>query len=347
MTVNNMGREDIGMITPERINKIIKVDHQKIRFGPDKPGLDEKELKTVLEALGLTYTWMDFFEDPNIEYDEFIYRYVEGGCPVLLVFSAETSLHVVPVIGHTMNSDIWRPEAETVYTTNINTRLNYKSAASWTDHFIIHDDNFGMYYCLPVDALKRVTLPKHDPTFRAKLAVVISPPELITSAWEAEWASVIVTKHFLEEAQKHGALDEWSKRIIQTDPVYRPRPTVVRTLLARKNDYLKSLDESDFESNVFSKADKRHIAENLPDLFWLSELTLPDLYTGNRSKIIDFFYGCNHPPLKRDFNEIFHRWIQIRFPCALLRKDLSVKPLSVSSHYPLFKLENTGDTFDW
>lgn len=346
MTVNNMGRRDIGMISSESINRAIGVDHKKAKVGPDN-GLSEDQIKEVLKHLKLTYTWMDFFQYPNYEYNEYIYRYLEGRCPVLLVFSTATALHVVPVLGHTLNSDIWRPEAESAYSNEANNRLNYKSTAAWTDHFIIHDDNFGMYFCLPVDALKRVTLPKYDPTFRAKLAVVISPQEVKTPAWEAEWASVIVTKDRLQRAQAAGALDEWSTRIIHADPVYRSRPIVVRTLLATKQHYVGNLDETDFSGNAHTEAEKAQLTENLPDLFWLSEITLPDLYTANRTKIVDFFYACDHPPLV-DFNEIFNRWIQIRFPHVLLvRKDNSVKPMAVTSHYPLFRFDKPGETFDW
>lgn len=347
MTLNNVGKD---IITPEDINKDIGIDHIDKKIGPQNRGLSQEDIVKVLKDYGLAYTWTNFFENPNIEYNEYIYRYIEGRCPALLVFSTDTELHVVPILGHTLNTDIWRPEAETAYTDQID-RLHYKSTASWVDHFIIHDDNFGPYFCMPIDALKRITLPKHDRTFRSYLAVIITPPELKTPAWEAEWASVIITKLYLQKIIDIGAqLDDWSERIVKTESVRRPRPIVVRTLVVDKDEYIKNLDEKDFEGNIFTESDKKSLTKNLPDLFWLSEITLPDLYTANKSKIVDFFYECDKPPLSND-TDIYKRWIQIRFPHALLLNSQSGNPtalqMSIKSHYPLFRFEKREETFDW
>lgn len=350
MTINNMNLKDIGIISPEHINKIIGIDHKGVRFGkhPEKEGLTKEEIMTVLQKYGLSIVWKDFFENPNIEYNDYIYKYLESRCPVLLVFSTSgTSLHIVPVLGHTLNSDMWRPEAEPAYLRQ-DSRLNYKSASAWTDHFIIHDDNFGMYFCLPVEALKRVTLPKYDPAFRANFAVAVIPSGVTTSAWEAEWASVVIVKDKLYKLKTKILLDPWSDRIISSDVAVRP--IVVRTFLVKKEDYAKSLDQKDFEGNEFTEEDKTRLIENLPDRFWLSEITLPDLYTANKTKIIDFFYGCNFPPLGNT-DDIFQRWIQIRFPYALLIRDINGSPstsiMSVKSHYPVLRFDNEQDILDW
>lgn len=295
MTINNMNFEKIGLpnpgiVTAECVNKIVGIDHRNIKFGINKDGLSKEEIQEVLKKFELSITWTDFFENPNVEYNEYIYRYIESRCPVLLVFTTDsTALHVVPVLGHTLNSDMWRPEAEPAYSVQ-DSRLNYRSAAAWVDHFIIHDDNFGMYLCLPVDTLKRVTLPKHDPTFRANFAVVVLPSGVTTPAWEVEWASVVIVKSLLQTLKKKEIdLDEWSNRIISSDNVHPPRPIVVRTFLTTKENYAKSLEQADFQGNLFSESDKKKLVKDLPFRFWLSEITLPDLYTANKNKIIDFF----------------------------------------------------------
>ncbi len=356
MTINNMDLSKIKMIIPEDINKILNIDHKKIKFKKNKIGLSKEEIQKVLKEYGLSITWKDFFEDPNDEYNDYIYKYIESRCPVLLVFTtnAINEAHVVPVIGHTLNSDMWSPEARPAYTKDY--RLNYKPASAWTDHFIIHDDNFGMYLCLPVSSLKRITLPKNDPQFRANYAVAVIPHGVTTPAWEAEWTSVIVVKH-ISEALRRGTnitnldeiLDDWSYRVLQSDYLNPPRPIVVRTFLVKKDDYKKSLYYEDFEGNSLSEKEIHEIIGNLPNRFWLSEITLPDLYTANKTKIIDFFYPSDLPNL-HDIKDIYKRWIQIRFPGVLLRYDpsqLSYYPLSVKSHYPLFRFDNEHEIIDW
>lgn len=350
MTINNMSLAGVGIITPESINKIIGVDHDSVKFSPPREGLSKEEILLVLEKFGLQITWSDFFENPNVEYNDYIYRYIESRCPVLLVFAtAGTSAHIVPILGHTLNSDMWRPEAEPAYVpaqTKLENRLNYKSASAWVDHFIMHDDNFGMYFCLPVDALKRVTLPKYDPSFRAHFAVVVIPSGVSTPAWEAEWASIVIVKHILNLNKSR--LDIWSARILNSDPA--GRPVIVRTLLVKKDEYKKDLKHKDFADNEFSAQDKAELVKDLPDLFWLSEISLPDLYTANKSKVVEFFYKCDCPKLPTD-QDIFDRWLQIRFPYALLKRNadntVSMSTMSIKSHYPLLRFEREHDVMDW
>jgi hypothetical protein len=347
MTINNMGAV---IITPEDINKKIGINHIDNRLDEKAPGLNASQINKVLESYGLTFTWMDFFENPNVEYDEYIYRFLESRCPVILAFSTATMFHVVPVIGHTLNTDIWRPEAEFAYKRDLG-RLNYKSSAAWVDHFIIHDDNFGMYFCLPVGALKRVTLPKYDSIFRTYQAVAIIPSSLKTPAWEAEWASLIVIRDKLKKISERSLpIDEWSIRVLKSESIYSPRPVIVRTLFLKKDDYKKSLNDKDFKGNRYSENEKKQLLKNLPDLFWMSEITIQDLYTANKTKIIDFFYTCDKAPNKKN-TDIFERWIQIRCPYALIvnnkNGDEIVSKMSVESHYPLYRFENSEDVNDW
>ena len=349
MVLNNMDLPS-GIVTPEHINVIIGVDHKTKRFGKGQNfAFTNEEIKQVLSQYGLTYELLNFFENPNMEYNDYIYKYIESRCPVLLIFTTDlTTSHVVPILGHTLNSDMWRPEAETAYSPS--SRLDYiKSSSAWVDHFIIHDDNFGMYLCLLIDSLKRVTLPKHDPTFRAHYAVVVKPSDVTTSPREAEWAGAILLEDILRSYKAAKLpLDIWADRLLER--ISKSKPIVIRTFLVTRDTYLKSLNKRDFEDNVFFDADKQELVKNLPDRFWLSEITLPELYTANKSKIIDFFYSCNNPNLSNK-NEIYDRWIQIRFPFVLLRRNEGSSPsisgLSVKSHFPLLKHEREHDELEW
>lgn len=349
MVLNNMESE-AGIITPEDINKIIGVDHITKRFGP-KANVEftKKEFEAVLTKYGLTYELLDFIAHPKIQYDDHIYNYIESRCSVLLVFNTdENTGHVVPILGHTLNSDLWSPEAEIAYSPM--SRQDFlKSASAWVDHFIINDDNFGMYLCLPVATLKRATLPKDDPNFRANHAIAVIPADVTTLPTEARWASSILMIDIMQWCQNNNLpLNKWPLLILKK--IFDAKPIVIRTFLVTKEDYSKSLEETDFENISFSMEDKQQLTANLPTRFWLSEITLPDLYTANKSKIIDFFYKCDNPKLEES-NQISDRWIQMRLPGRLIKRTATGNhtsiELSVKSHYPLLRLERQHDLLDW
>ena len=348
MILNNMeGTNDI--LVPEDINKIVGINHaekkEKDRLARD--GLNQDDINNVLISKGLTYKLLNFFSNPNIDYDAQIYNYLESRFPCLLVFTTKgQESHIVPILGHTLNSDIWKPEATVAYA-HESAFDGYLSAVRWIDHFIIHDDNFGMYNCLPVDTLKKITLPKHDPYFRAAYAIAVVPADVTTSAREAEWASIFITTDILEWRISTGSpLDFWCKQL--------PKGIVtIRTFNISKEGYVESLKEKDFNGNSFSDEDKKNLTEDLPARFWLSEITLPDLYSANKHKIIDFFYRSDCPDDIQTQTDVMmrSRWLQIRFPYMLVKRtsdgNVSHSPLSVKSHYPLLPHSAESNKVEW
>jgi hypothetical protein len=270
---------------------------------------------------------------------------MEGGASSLLIFTTknQSSMHVVPVLGHTLNTDIWHAEAELAYKKR--NSLNYRPASEWVDHFIINDDNFGMYLCLPVDSLKKSTPFNTDPEFRAYAAIIIVPVKLETPAIEAELAGVNSIRNLLIGMKNHYTQDDiWLERL--TDPL---TPIVARTLLLTKDDYEQHLRmEKDFSRGTFSENEIIRIIEGLPDYFFLTEITLPDLYSANKTKIIDFLYCCDKPPTI-DVREHFKRWLLIRLPGACIKnaKTNRLVELSVKSHFPLFRKENDSNVPEW
>jgi uncharacterized protein YozE (UPF0346 family) len=350
MILNNMDRND-DILTSEDINDIVGIKHKNktINDRLARKGLDQDDINKVLTTKKLRYKLLNFFSDPNIDYDAQIYHYLESKYPCLLVFTTKgPGSHIVPILGHTLNSDIWKPEAVRAYSHD-STFDGYFSAVKWVDHFVIHDDNFGMYHCLPVDTLKRITLPKHDPYFRAAYAVAVVPSDVTTTAREAEWASIYVTSDLLNRSQQNGEeLDIWCERLLS----YKNIPTI-RTFNLTKEEYSRSLDAQDFDGNSFSPQDKQTLTDDLPDRFWLSEITLPDLYAANKHKIIDFFYRSNNPDDVTDPNDkkMKQRWLQVRFPYVLMKRNadekISSHSLAVKSHYPLYPHNTDVDKQEW
>ncbi len=354
MAINNMSAYTGELVTPECVNRIIGTDHKKIKLGSGV-GLRLRDFHTTLDSFGIKYKQLDFELLPDelrslMEYDDVIHKYLESGYPSLLIFRTDGPyLHVVTVLGHTLNTDLWRPEAEYAYKNARfpDDKLISRPASEWVDNLIIHDDNFGVYQCLQTDSLKRTTDIKTDPTFRAVHAVMITPDNVETDAYEAEYASLKITKEFLlRQEQSASILNDWLQRLLLSDSLCLI--SVIRTLLVRKEDYLRSMDAMDFEGHSFTDSEKQELTRDLPDLFWLSEITLPDLYTANKTKLIDFFYPCNLPTDAS--GDIYSRWIQIRFPEALVKRTASgetVYDLSVTSHYPLFRLPGEPTRPEW
>ncbi|MFH1702031.1 MAG: hypothetical protein ABIB41_01195 [Nitrospirota bacterium] len=348
MTINNLLSQEKKLISTEEINKILKIDHKRKKFNPEE-GLDDKQVVKVLKRAGFKAKWYSFFEYPNTDYAEYIYRYIEGGCPVLLVFTtsknAEGKLdrHVVSIIGHNFNSDSWRAEAELAYKEA--SPLNCCPSSSWVNNFIIHDDNFGMYLCLPIDSLRKILIERYDPEFRPHIAIAVVPAEIHTPPHEAERAAAIIVRTILATYKSAGVkLDEWTKQL--ADP---RRPIVLRTLLANKKKYKEHLaSEEDFEGNSFKNDEINAMTDHLPEYFWLTEITLPDIYTANKNKIIDFIYRCDKNPTD-NIKEMFKRWIQIRFPEACHFNKNGATPIifSVKSHYPIYRNFKDIETPEW
>lgn len=356
MTLNNMSLSTSLMFYPESVNAIIGVNHTSRKLGPND--VSKEDTQKVLEQVGLTIDYRDFDANPEpINYRDFVYQHIESRSPVLLVFSiADRISHVVPVLGHTLNPDVWTPEAVPAYlNAGPPSRLEdyYSSVRAWVDHFIIHDDNFGMYFCLPADALKQATvgdsISGHSAEMlRVWLAVGVIPAGVTTPGWEAEAACALMTINIFQHFHNEGTiLDEWNKRILSSVNATPSRQLLIRTFLEERGEYMKSLDVDDFESHVFSGAEKEELMRDLPERFWLCEVTLPQLYTANKSKLIDFYYGCNYPTVEEDYNVLAERWIQIRLPTVLYRRTSGPVPLSVTSHYPLFRFNSEAGGIEW
>ncbi len=260
---------------------------------------------------------------------------------------SDTVAHVIPVLGHTLNTDLWAPEAVSAYSYNPQqSRVEdyYKPVHLWVDHFIIHDDNFGMYFCLPTGTLKQPDSPLTTLQFRACYAIAIIPSFLTTEAWEAEAGSRVNVANILTFFKNRAVPDEWTKRLIASMDAQPPRPLLVRTFLTARDEYERSLHQSDFAGAKFSEAERLQLVQDLPNFFWLSEITLPELYTANKTKLIDFFYTCEAPKIGDNYDLFRERWIQIRLPGVLFKRaggKTSAVPLSVQSHYPL--LRNTDE----
>ncbi len=149
-------------VTNREINDILGINH--VAMTAEK-GLNYFQNQDIGKHFGLSNLPANFIERPNIDYVEFLYPLVESGYPAFLTFNLTRTIgHVVAVVGHTVNSDRWDPEAGLAYR---ETPLgSYLPSSTWVDQFILNDDNFGMYRCMPPEYLrnKSASTIRHDAT---------------------------------------------------------------------------------------------------------------------------------------------------------------------------------------
>lgn len=117
-------------------------------------GMTRIELEGCIRKMGfspISYVYNDPDHPAAFHPDSLIYSYSESGIPVFVVFGTEDGDigHVVTILGHSIESDAWWPEAEQGYYSQVlSDRPPYLRTTAWMD-FIGHDDNFGPYLRIP------------------------------------------------------------------------------------------------------------------------------------------------------------------------------------------------------
>lgn len=337
-TILNILSPGNELILPNQVNQIygaslgngVLFDKQKVMEVIKKQKFYSKEI--LFDQISTVELFKSLFNRFGWPPSASVYPWMESGFPGFIVFHTRAgNLHVVPIIGHTLNTDSWQPEADIRYSRRV--RFHFRSVSAWIDNFIIHDDNFGMYFCYPTSKLSEKKNPKRYLTdhviFITKEKVKLLPDEL-----EIDLISNI-RKWFEMNENVTEQDNPWLYKIINE----RNAPLVSRTLLVNKNDYLESLRKVDSEKKKIPEYILKVIKKQLPNSFWLTEITLPDLYIANKAALISVV-------TKKDSD----KQIFIRFPnfCYLYIKDEYFKvTIPTGSHYKLFERPNDISTYDW
>lgn len=317
--------------------KVLKVIKNK-RLHAGQISFDQKNTEALFEFLFRKFGW-----PPSAS----IYPWMESGFPGFIVFHTRSGvLHVVPMIGHTLNTDSWQPEADIRYSHVV--RFHFRSVSAWVDNFIIHDDNFGMYLCYPTAKLserkdvrykhkeKGRTLRKSKRKYLIDHIIFITRENIKLNPDTLEIDLISDIRSWFERNQNVSEEESyWLYKLINE----RKAPLVSRTLSVDKNDYMESLKKKDSEKKKIPRDLLKVIEKQLPNRFWLTEITLPDLYVANKSALISIV------TTKNTDKQIF-----VRFPklCYLLiNREYFQIELPTSSHYRLFERPNDIPTYDW
>jgi hypothetical protein len=283
-----------------------------------------KDTEKLLRALGSNFDW-----PPT----SILYHWMESGLPGLIIFRTlkDGELHVVPIIGHTLNTDRWPPEADIHYKKRV--RLHFRPVSAWVDNFIIHDDNLGMYMCYPTSKLSEK---KRGKGYLIQHVLFIMPDHIRSLPHQIE----ITIIRFLRSILRKGGKDEqffWLNKLANEDKA----PLVSRTLIVSKNEYIDHLRKPDAEGKkILDKAFYDKIYKLLPEIFWLTEISLPDLYSANKTALVSVVTSINTGNL-----------VFVRLPnfyiIPKVKNGFDIQDLETVSHFKIFVRNEEAVAFEW
>jgi hypothetical protein len=278
-------------LTNIEINKILGFNYaNKSSMDHLRGGLEPEHIEAVIKELGLRGKAYDFPNPSHIGYAEYVYPLIESRFPVILAVSVQKVKHAIAVMGHTVNSDRWGPQAKVGY--GAFPLVQYHSSVEWADHFIIADDNVGMYVTLPREMIRNFLAPEFDPNLHATMAVGVVPNSVNVFGYDAEASASGLVEQFLRMVMSRQAC-WWLKylRGHMRKKVHRHPALVCRTVLTKRDQYCDEMErvrDSMRKPNRLTAAEVQMLRGVLPKTIWVTEISLPDLYSANKHKIGDF-----------------------------------------------------------
>jgi len=261
--------------------------------------------------------------DNNTEYNKELYGLTESCVPAILGFElSDGRRHVVPVLGHTFNESSWVPPSNQCY---FSKNFRFFSSEQWLGSLLIHDDNFGPYFCLP-----RHFLEKSD--FRLLYGINFNRSSLFSS--EAEAAALVFlhrARNFLLSCKY---LPQWDKLFVAFKDYL-----VLRAVFIDRVSYIRYL-RNGMDSNSRNGNDSEIIVEiekMLPDEFWMVEASTIELFPVTRRKFGEVILAPRDPEDAAAWNDSF---VMMRLPGRYFLHNTSgewvCKNSAVSGHTQIF-----------
>ena len=264
---------------------------------PPNTGLGPEAIRKILCYYGIDFCDIDYDEaekenskiKEQIPFQRLAYAGIESGGGALVGFSLEQQgenppdRHMIPFFGHTFNKDTWVPHADLSYF-RVSSSLSYIPSDSWTSSFIGHDDNFGANFCIPKLYIQKEKVNYAVELFRPG----VKYSGLIAEAYAVQFLySAIESCTCFEDNFWFGVLkDAVSQRNI-----------ILRTIALKKEEYFSSL------AMVAGERDKNiidTIRNDWPDVFWITEISLPQLFSANEEKIGEIIMDATEFPADPD-----------------------------------------------
>jgi hypothetical protein len=274
-------------------------------------GLSIDQIVTVLKKMGmdvLVYAFDQEHKEEKFPPERVVYHYIESGLPVLLGIPTRRSGHALVATGHTFDPDEWWPEAGVSYYQQRHSGGPYHCSTTWVCEFLVNDDNFGPYMTVSKDYLSVMSNV-------SKLVVVVPIPKGVNFKGEdAEvYSHALLRDDYFREALKrfpaNSSSAKWAKIFWKE---YDSQNVVLRTFLTESKKIIQSYKADDYPKD-FMKLVK---SIRMPDLVWITELSLPHLFSQHRKLLGRIIIDSTTTPL---FGE--PAYMIIRLPGQLIVRD--------------------------
>ncbi len=239
-----------------------------------------------------------------------------------------TGAHIIPFFGHTFNQDTWAPRAGNAYF-KVGATTKYFSSEEWLSSFIGHDDNFGPNFCVPRRFL--------DPN-QVKYVVALMPQG---TKYDGIRAEVLAINALYNTFHKIHIVENcfWLTQLL----TYTSRKDIVlRANVVDKALYVQHLKESMDSYDLKENEDVIEILpEILPDLVWIIEISIPELFSTNYSKLGEIILDATLP-LADDLSNQGEAFVLTRFPKHYYLnsgdgKTFQYLPSNFTGHLPVFE----------
>ena len=113
---------------------------------------------------------------------------------------------------------------------------------------------------------------------------------------------------------------------------------VLRTILIDRERYLEHIRTSNSHDLSALSKEELSLFDELPERFWMVEISLPQLYAGNRSKLGEVLIDALHDASPDDLTTSL---LALRLPSILVKKNgdgtMRWYSLSMLAHSPIFQ----------
>lgn len=299
-------------VTYAAMNRAIGVDHRSRRVGGGV-GLSPPDLKAIIAQQGIACH--ELIHEPGhgltlgTEFQRDLYGIIESGWPALVGFELGTpgsgqpsARHIVPIFGHSLNDDAWTPDAQRHY---FGSQRSCFSSENWLSSYLLHDDNFGPYYCLPRHFLGR-------DQFRIMLG--LKPHVTALNAHDAEAVGLEYMRWITQQIPATGC--DWYDRF---SIFSQAGLLVLRTLLVGRESYIEHLNQVASWNGTQIEGERiGRLRGMLPERFWMVEASAPELFAASRRKFGEILV-CASSGLPQPLN--LDLMIAVRLPGILLLRD--------------------------
>jgi hypothetical protein len=220
---------------------------------------------------------------------------------------------VVTVFGYTHNPDEWRSEGVNAYLRSTPI-VPYYPSTQWVDHFLVHDDGVGPYYTIDTSTLMDL---------KVSTIIGLTPRDVSTYPAMVEMVVAEAIKNILR--QLHDSV--WGRRL-------QKYPLILITTLRSREEYRSHLESLvGYDETRLSSSELTWV-NAFPTKIWMTEFTLPPLFTGNRSKLGEVILSVE------EIDDVPDPVLSLRFPGAVYitrgeALPLDIHVLKLSSHAPI------------